>query len=96
MRFQSRLLAEAYDDVPSDPVERALRRMDDAFKRGGIQGMVRATEIRMNATKDRAKLLGMVHAILKAIDTKRFGSVAAHYLERLAQVGNNAIDKATG
>jgi len=45
--------------VPADPVERARKRIDDAAKRSGIDGAVKATVRRIKATKNNEKLSGI-------------------------------------
>lgn len=51
------------EGVPSDPKARAELRMNDAAKRGGVSGLVKALQRRLKATKDEAKILGMMSAI---------------------------------
>jgi|ERR1035437_1514085 hypothetical protein len=83
------------EDAPEEPVARALQRMDDAFKRGGLNGLVRATEIRLRATKERQKLIGMMHAIAQVIQSKRYGDEAGAMLGRvLIPLGDAAMAKA--
>lgn len=63
-----RLLREALKDIramlegtaPAEPTARAKQRMDDAAKRGGIDGMLKATLSRIDATTDSDKLAGIV------------------------------------
>lgn len=60
--------AQAYDlleriAMSKEPVSRALERMYDAEKRGGIDGMIKATAARAKATKDAAKREGIIEAI---------------------------------
>ena len=65
--------AQAYDileriAVSKEPVSRALDRMYDAEKRGGIEGLIKATALRAKATKDAGKRAGLVEAIDIVID----------------------------
>lgn len=66
-------------DVPENPVERARKRMDDAAKRGGVSGLVKAVERRIKATKDKAKLMGigdMLDVLIKQLDSHKSDAFA--------------------
>jgi hypothetical protein len=56
------------EDVSKEPYQRAKTRMDDAAKRGGIDKMIQATKIRVNAAEDGGKLQGIVDYIDDLID----------------------------
>jgi len=65
--------AKAYDildrlAMSSNPVNRALERMRDAEKRGGIDALIKATALRARATSDAGKLEGIIKAIDIVID----------------------------
>lgn len=64
-------------DVPTDPKERAFKRMDDAAKRSGVMGMITATERRVKATAEKDKLQGVVDAISDIMDGLKMVSRAA-------------------
>lgn len=55
-----------------DPVDRAKRRMRDAYKRGGAHELIHRTRTRVKATKDQGKLKGIVIAINQVIDDEEF------------------------
>ena len=55
-----------------DPVERAKRRMRDAYKRGGTDELIHRTRTRVKATKDLGKLKGIMIAINQVIDDEEF------------------------
>lgn len=94
MRYAASLVESILEDAPAEPVARALQRMDDAFKRGGVSGLVRATEIRLQATKDASKLRGMMTAIAKVLATKRYGDASVFALNHLVHLGDAAMAKA--
>lgn len=65
--MNTKLLIEALKEIrallegpPGEPVARAKTRMDDAAKRGGLDGMVKDTLKRVNATTEKDKLDGIV------------------------------------
>ncbi len=55
------------ETVPTDPKQRAFMRMEDAAKRSGLLGMIAATERRVKATTEKAKLQGVVEAIADVV-----------------------------
>lgn len=54
------LRAKLEGTAPAEPVARAKQRMDDAAKRGGLDGMLKDTLKRIDATTDSDKLAGIV------------------------------------
>ncbi len=50
---------ESLLEAPSNPVDRTRVRMDDAAKRKGLGGMMKALTQRVKATEDRSKLIGI-------------------------------------
>lgn len=60
--------------APKEPIARALKRMADAFDRGGFKKMIRATEIRLNAVKKPEKREGMLAAIALHIKDNKYSS----------------------
>jgi hypothetical protein len=60
--------------APKEPVARALKRMADAYGRGGFKKMVRSTEIRLNAIKNPSKREGMLAAIALHIKDDKYSS----------------------
>lgn len=73
MAWTMRKLIERLNSIieavpPSDPIERALHRINDAAKRGGVDAVVKATIGRIHATSDLKKLGGIVAALDQMID----------------------------
>jgi len=72
----------SFDEVSSDPLKRAQERMDAAAKRGGVMGMISATQRRVKATSDKSKLRGIADAV-------------DGYVTGLVQLGKAASKKAS-
>lgn len=66
------------EEAPRDPKARAMLRMEDAAKRSGFGGMIKATHRRIKATGDAAKLRGIVDATASyVVDLQGLGNAAA-------------------
>jgi len=80
------------DEVSSHPVLRAKERMVDAHRRGGLEELIKATEKRIKATKDRDKLEGIAAALAE---------LAAHGLQadakdRITKLSTKVSEKLAG
>jgi len=65
LQMMGRMLGE--ETAPKEPVARAMKRIDDAAKRGGFAGMLKATASRIKATKDPGKRAGLKTALANMI-----------------------------
>ena len=82
--------------------KRARQRMDDAYDRAGkgkkgIQGTIKATEIRIKKTKDPQKLLGIVDAITDFLEQFKkvnvdWGKHKKHVIEQVNYVHEHKKD----
>lgn len=54
---------EERSDAPSDPVDRAEKRMADAFHRGGWEGLMKDTMRRIKVMTDREKARGLLNVL---------------------------------
>ena len=84
------------EDAPKEPVERALKRMSDAFDRGGFKKMVRATEIRIQATKEPGKRAGIVAAIGKHLADPKYSKEEKAELAKLLKMAAMQIERDAG
>lgn len=81
--------------APKEPVARAMKRMSDAFDRGGFKKMIRATEIRLNAIKNPAKREGMLAAIALHLKDNKYTPAEKKQLLKLLRQTTHAHAAAT-
>lgn len=81
--------------VSSEPVQRAVERMEDAKARGGIDGMISATARRVKAMTDVSKLKAMELAIEYVIDagTDEFEDLTPEQVKALRSIIKMAKEK---
>jgi len=84
--------------VSSEPVQRAVERMEDARTRGGVDGMIKATARRVMAMTDASKLRGIELAIEYMIDAgaddfQDFTPEQVRLLHAVAQTAKEKINE---
>jgi len=81
--------------VSSEPVQRAVERMEDARTRGGVDGMIKATARRVMAMKDASKLKAIELAVEYMIDagTDNFEDFTSEQVSALRNIVKSAKEK---
>lgn len=83
------ILEARIDELTTDPLERAKVRMGDAFNRGGVRELLKATQKRLNAITSIAKAEGLIDAIWEVIRKNPF-RLKPDELEQLKAIATDA------